>query len=364
MKRYTKAFSAMCAVAASLILVGCNNTNEKGKTDSGQVESTEQAEGEHHEHIYACPMHADVTGKEGDKCSKCGMDLVHQDEPLSSNKYFMEFRTQPKEAEAGKEVLLSFTPKIKGKENENVPLDVEHEKKIHLIVVSNDLSWFDHIHPKYQADGSYQIKALPKDIEFTSGRGQDETKFENGGEYTLFADYKPTGGEHTVDKIELSVKGKPATEKKFTTQKLSSTADGYEFILQPTGGRFVSGVLMHITGVVKKNGKEIDASTLENYLGAKAHMVVIGLEDKNYLHVHPEVSNGKFDLHTTFEKEGIYRGWIQFQAEGKVHTADFVIKVAKGTEADIKAMGDAHTEHHLHEQEEMKAMKGKGNHKQ
>ena len=24
---------------------------------------------------YACPMHPTITGKEGDKCSKCGMDL-------------------------------------------------------------------------------------------------------------------------------------------------------------------------------------------------------------------------------------------------------------------------------------------------
>ena len=71
----------------------------------------------------------------------------------------------------------------------------------------------------------------------------------------------------------------------------------------------------------------MDASTLENYLGAKAHMVVIGVEEKQYLHVHPEVVNGKFDLHTTFEKAGVYRGWVQFQSNGKVHTADFVIVV-------------------------------------
>lgn len=25
---------------------------------------------------FACPMHPDVTGKDGDKCSKCGMALV------------------------------------------------------------------------------------------------------------------------------------------------------------------------------------------------------------------------------------------------------------------------------------------------
>ncbi len=28
-----------------------------------------------HAATYSCPMHPDVTGKGGDKCSKCGMDL-------------------------------------------------------------------------------------------------------------------------------------------------------------------------------------------------------------------------------------------------------------------------------------------------
>src|SRR5688572_10929886 len=37
----------------------------------------ETTHGDVHEfdHIYACPMHPEVTGKEGDKCPKCGMML-------------------------------------------------------------------------------------------------------------------------------------------------------------------------------------------------------------------------------------------------------------------------------------------------
>ena len=101
-----------------------------------------------------------------------------------------------------------------------------------------------------------------------------------------------------------------------------------------------------------KNGKEIDATTLEDYLGAKAHMVVISLEDKEYLHVHPDVANGKFDLHTTFKKPGIYRGWIQFQAEGTVHTIDFTMNVTAGSAADIQKATTGHeatgTDHSNH----------------
>jgi hypothetical protein len=31
-----------------------------------------------HVHVFACPMDPEITGKEGDKCSKCGMALVHK----------------------------------------------------------------------------------------------------------------------------------------------------------------------------------------------------------------------------------------------------------------------------------------------
>ena len=42
---------------------------------------------------------------------------------------------------------------------------------------------------------------------------------------------------------------------------------------------------MHIEGAVKLNGKDVDPSTLENYLGAKAHMVVISLNENTYMSI-------------------------------------------------------------------------------
>ena len=45
-----------------------------------------------------------------------------------------------------------------------------------------------------------------------------------------------------------------------------------------------------------------------------------------------------FDLHTTFDKPGVYRGWIQYQSKGKVYTSDFVFNVAEGKADDMKNM--------------------------
>jgi hypothetical protein len=308
------------AATLAVVAASCGNDNPKG--------DTEQANMHNGDHIWSCPMHPDVTGKEGDKCPKCGMALEHTDKAETSNaEYFMQFNAGSTSPAAGQQVSLTFVPKIKGRESEAVALDVEHEKKIHLIIVSEDLSWFDHIHPEYGTDGSYTVS---------------ET-FPAGGKYFLFADYKPTGGGHKVDKIELNVGGTPATAKTFAADKLSGTAGGYTFTLQPTGGKFITGVPMHINGVVAKGGQPVDANTLDNYLGAKAHVVAISANDKEYMHVHPDVAGGgNFDLHTTFEKPGIYRWWVQFQAEGKLQTIDLVTNVAEGTDADRKAAGAGH----------------------
>lgn len=95
-----------------------------------------------------------------------------------------------------------------------------------------------------------------------------------------------------------------------------------------------------------KDGKVVPAESFENYLGAKAHVVVISADTEDYLHVHPDVAAGKLDLHATFTKPGLYRGWLQFQTNGKVHTADFVVNVTEG-----KA-GEAGQEEHGHEHKE------------
>lgn len=307
---------------SALIFASCN-------TDKGKVAEAEQGHN-HESDVYACPMHPEVTGKEGEECSKCGMKLVLVDNEAAKNEYFMDFNATPA-VEAGKAATLTFTPKIKGNEAEQVPLDVQHDKKMHLIVVSKDLSYFDHIHPEFNSDGSYKITVLPSGKSYTNGQFANETRFDKGGDYVLFADYLPSGATHQLERIEVAVGGTPYTGKKFTEAKTVSKVDGYEVSLLPEGDKFLSDGTMHISGIIKKDGKEIPADQLENYLAAKAHVVMISEDTQDYLHVHPEVVDGRLDLHTEFGKPGIFRGWLQFQTEGKVHTADFVVNVEEGT---------------------------------
>jgi hypothetical protein len=314
----------MAAVAALTLFAACGNNDNAGNTDSTAMQHKHD-----HEHTYACPMHPEVTGHEGETCPKCGMKLEHNDAAGNTNTYFMKFVGSPAAPKAGEEITLAFTPLIKGKEAEAVPLDVLHEKKIHLIIVSKDLSYFDHIHPEYQADGSYTV----------------QTKFPAGGEYTLFADYAPTGATHQLEKVTVNVAGTTPAAVALGGQRLTSMADGYKVEIT-NESPFVTNNQLHMGAIISKDGKEIPADQLENYLGAKAHVVIIGLDDKAYMHVHPEVTNGKFDLHTTFEKPGMYKGWIQFQTNGQVHTADFILDVKEGKAGEVQ--GHGHDDGHDH----------------
>lgn len=305
-------FSSAFAFIGAIAFTSCNSSDTK--TISADSTKTEAMAAHGADHIYACPMHPEVVGKEGDECPKCGMKLEHNDNAGAPSNVKMQFTTNPATVNSNEEVTLSMIPKLKDNDKEQVALDVEHEKKIHLIVVSDDLSYFDHIHPEINADGSYIVKH----------------KFPFAGKYTLFADYKPSGANHTVDNLTVDVTGTAPAAKKYSADKLVSNNDGFTVTLSPEGGKFVTNAPMHISGAVTKGGAAVDPGTMENYLGAKAHMVVVSLDEKKYLHVHPGVENGKFDLHTTFDKPGVYRGWIQFQTDGKVHTSDFVINVTAG----------------------------------
>ena len=326
----------LLSTIVAALLVACNNDGNK---TAGTSDSTTTLNSESHQHAYRCPMNCEK-GKTYDKpgrCPVCGMNLEHYDGGEDNGlTYKMQYASNPGELTAGEAATLSFTPKVVGKEAESVALDLQHEKKIHLIVASDDLSYFEHIHPEYQSDGSYQIKVLGNGQNYSDGAGKSETKFANGGKYVLFADYKPTGGAHQVEKVPFTVKGTNRPQVTFKEDKLSGASDNYTVTLNIDGGKLVTGTPLHIAGTISKEGKVIDASTLENYLGAKAHMVVLSLNEKEYLHVHPDVVAGKLDLNTTFKKPGVYRGWIQFNGDGKIHTIDFTMNVAQGTTEDTK----------------------------
>lgn len=51
----------------AMVTVSCKKNEESGTTKETSESSSQ---------LYSCPMHPEVTGKKGESCSKCGMELT------------------------------------------------------------------------------------------------------------------------------------------------------------------------------------------------------------------------------------------------------------------------------------------------
>lgn len=95
-------------------------------------------------------------------------------------------------------------------------LDTVHEKQLHLIVVSKDLSFFNHIHPDYKGKGQFTIT----------------TQFPTAGDFKLIADFTPNGMGAMTKSQWISVQGTtPAAKPVEPETTLTKVVDGKEITL-------------------------------------------------------------------------------------------------------------------------------------
>lgn len=237
--------------------------------------------------------------------------------------------------------------------------ETEMTKKMHLIVVKNDLSWFNHLHPTLKTDGTFVVTAtLP-----------------TSGSYKLYADYTPTGRAQEVPQYEFATGGKtpapfsvaltPDTmQGMWLTKKFVAHPEGepektggatYEVAMMPMPAPIIAGqnTMLHFQ-VRDAKGKPL--KDLQPYLGAMGHCVILSQDTTKYLHSHPLAEGADHDMskmgamdmskmnaapapksggpdvmfHTNFPTAGLYKVWGQFQHRGQIITSSFVVNVGGG----------------------------------
>ncbi len=200
---------------------------------------------------------------------------------------------------------------INGNPIEN--FDISHEKKLHLIVVSKDLSYFNHIHPVLKDNGLFEIT----------------TQFPAGGEYKLFADFIPTGSSVMTKSEWVKVEGKEVESIPIQPDiTLTKSVDGKEVTF--TADQLKAGEEVMLTFTIHDEKTKEPITNLQQYLGAVGHVVALTEDAEQYLHVHPmeeKATGPDAKFMTTFPESGIYKIWGQFQHENEVFTVPFVIEV-------------------------------------
>ena len=182
--------------------------------------------------------------------------------------------------------------------------DLEHTKRMHLIVVRRDLTGFQHLHPTMHSDGTWTTPlTLPQ-----------------AGTYRVFADFSVDDTPTTLAD-DLDVDGDVRSHALPAPAKAAAT-DGFRVGLTDSTVR--AGEESELTFTVSRNGRPVP---LQDYLGAKGHLVALREGDLAFLHVHPDASSLRFEA--SFPNAGTYRLFLQFQVAGRVHTAAFTLEVAR-----------------------------------
>jgi hypothetical protein len=182
--------------------------------------------------------------------------------------------------------------------------DVEHTRRMHLIVVRRDMTGFQHLHPKQSADGTWSVPVTVSDA----------------GSYRVFADFSVNGRPHTLAD-DVTVDG-TVRSRDLPAPVQSVDVDGLRVSLTEGAGR--AGAESELGFTVTRDGKPV---AVEDYLGAKGHLVALREGDLAFLHVHPDENSLRFGA--TFPTAGTYRLFLQFQTEGRVHTAAFTQEISR-----------------------------------
>lgn len=274
---------------------------------------------------YMCPMHPDVISDTEGTCPRCRMTLV-LGKPYDMREYRLDLRTSPALVRAGQNTTIELAVSHPGSGERVTVFTPVHEKRYHLFVMSQDLEFFDHIHPEQRDNGSWAVDVtLPKP-----------------GYYQLVSDFVPLGGTPQFLKRPLVTAGYeadlvadgallvPDTASSKTIGALTATVT-----YDPP--RLTPALHSHLTFHLTRAGESV--TDLQTYLGAFGHLFIVSEDLVHSVHSHPldmPPQDADFERlrggpNVIFEalmpEPGRYRAWAQFRYRDIVHTFPFTFEV-------------------------------------
>ncbi len=311
--------------------------------------------------LFECPMHEGMRSMTEDKCPLCGMEMIpilpprtgSGDALLHDPAYSLSLIQigDALRSENATSLEFSLAPTKNGEPIRD--LAIVHEQPIHLIVVSGDLSYFDHVHP------------VAKKGAGDEGMFDWRYTFPHAGEYLLFAEFTPHGDRMQIVRVPISV-DRPRSAAVFPTltpdvawtKLMQSVAAGktpqdsaawiagaplgaeaalVQMMAQP---RVISAGLHNqlVFRLADAGGNPL--TDLKPYLGAMGHCVAISEDTGLMIHSHPvqfsavpETGGPVVAFEALFPTSGKWRIWTQFKRAGaqgdRIINAEFTVEVQK-----------------------------------
>lgn len=258
--------------------------------------------------------------------------LAAQLEKESGRDYTVDLTTTPQEPMAGQPVQMAFAIRYADNKTLVPSFEVIHERFLHLLMVREDLAWFEHQHPEQGKDGIFRLT----------------WRFPTPGRYTLYADFTPADGDNQIKPLPLTVGGgSPETlPLKPDTQRVKQIGDyRIELRVQPEPLRMEKAAVLTYT-VRDRQGRPI--RDMQPFIGAPGHLIAISQDGKEVVHTHaihgttlrpdeagavhvtPVMATEKgpaFSFKLTTPTAGLYKTWAQFMHANRVLTVPFTFKV-------------------------------------
>lgn len=195
-------------------------------------------------------------------------------------------------------VATGFAFRVLGEDGPVTEFDLEQDKRMHLVVVSRDLSRHAHLHPEMDPDGTWTTRLTLAP-----------------GSYRAVADFS-VGGERRALAVDLAAPGPLAPAPLPAPAPTATTGD--------------------VTVALERDGATLSFTASragvpfvpEPYLGARGHLVAFRAGDLAYAHVHPSGEEGPT---TSYDAElpgpGTYRLFLELQVDGRVLAFPFTLEV-------------------------------------
>lgn len=198
----------------------------------------------------------------------------------------------------GQESTLSF--QVTGADGVVTRYTETHERELHLIVVRRDLTGFQHLHPTRDEAGRWSVPLT----------------LDGPGPYKVYADFAPADRTDPVVLAgEVTVPG--------DYRPLPADGDSDRAVVGSDTvtleGALAAGEPSTLSLEVTRDGRPV---TLQPYLGALGHLVVIRASDLAYLHVHPE-DDSALRFVTDVPTAGRYAAFLDYRHDDQVRTAAF-----------------------------------------
>ncbi len=225
--------------------------------------------------------------------------------------------------------------------------DVEHEKPMHLIVVSEDLSTFAHLHPAMGEDGRFRVNLNTASMDPDNADAAKAIQL--AGAHLAFAEVRPRGQEVQRLDFKLQAEGdvKPhplvpdVTGNGQVTRYFSGDGqpgkEGAPYRVSFELGDMREHGMLHLSyNLERRNGDRYEPiDDAQNWLGMPGHAVMIGRDVFHHLHAghhghHLEAAGPEFTfmLHEDLPPDGVYKVWGQFKTGDRVVTFPFTFELS------------------------------------